>query len=193
MNRREIKIAAGAFAGASLIREGVLWWARRARRTDHYESALALSRALGRPLVVVGDPSGGMTSGYGCGDLAVDLSGCGGCPVGVAADVCKGGAIPLADNSAIVFVSCVLEYVDDPHAAYREILRVAGDPSRVFVVAVDGWTLTSAFYPGAKWVIEEAPPTSRRLVVRSRSADVALLLATGAAGGFATAYGLGEL
>lgn len=38
-----------------------------------------------------------------------------------------------ADNSSVVFVSCVLEYVTDIDAALREISRIAGSADNVFV------------------------------------------------------------
>jgi hypothetical protein len=42
------------------------------------------------------------------------------------ADITKGPIPDIADNSAIVFVSCVLEYVADIDAALREISSVSG-------------------------------------------------------------------
>ena len=120
---------------------------RRARRSAKYATALATARRLQRPLVVIGAPDGGVTSGYGCGDVTVDLCPSR-CPSHIRADITKG--IPLAGDSAVVFVSCVLEYVGDVQAALNEILRVAGDMSRVFVVGVEPWTLTAYLYPGSR-------------------------------------------
>jgi hypothetical protein len=56
----------------------------------------------------------------------------------------------IANDSAVVFVSCVLEYVSDPQAAWREVLRMAGSPENVFLVRVQPWTATAALYPGAR-------------------------------------------
>jgi hypothetical protein len=53
----------------------------------------------------------------------------------------------------------VLEYVDDIEAAWREIMRAAGgDAENVFVVRVSPWCATSRLYPGARWVLHQAPP-----------------------------------
>lgn len=130
------------------------WWAvRRGRRKTVHELARERADALGRPLVVIGAPEGGVTAGYGCGDLTVDLNGSPGCPRSIAADICVEGAIPLGDDSAVVFVSCVLEYVHDHEAAVEELMRVAGSPENLFVVRVEPWTLTSVLYPGAERVV----------------------------------------
>src|SRR5437016_529718 len=97
-----------------LIRECILWARRFARRSDYYELALARAEALDRPLVVIGDPNAHVTrDAYGYGDVCVDLNGCPSAPEGVRvveADVSVPGSIPLPDDSAVVFVACVLEY-----------------------------------------------------------------------------------
>ena len=139
------------------------WWMRRKQmRAQMYAAAKARAEALGRPLVVIGDPKGGAThDDYGCGDLAIDLTGCPECvgpdgePNGIAADICEPGSIPLENDSAVVFVACVLEYVPDFDAALDEILRVAGGPENVFVVRVEPWTITSFAYPGARRTLSE--------------------------------------
>jgi len=122
------------------------WWARRrAQRKSVYANAQNAARALGRPLVVVGAPDGGVTAGYGCGDVTVDLSSSS-CPVSLQADITQ--RLPFADNSVVVFVSCVLEYVDNFDAAMAELGRVSG--GYLYVVRVEPWTLTAYLYPGAK-------------------------------------------
>ena len=127
---------------------------RHRRRTQAYARATARALELGRPLVDIGDPDAGMHTrlarAYGCGAVCVDLRGCPACPVSVAADITM--TIPQIENdSAVVFVSCVFEYVDDVHAANREVLRIAGTRDNVFIVFVDPWSLTSRLYPGARW------------------------------------------
>lgn len=120
------------------------WYLRNRKRHVMYEQAEQLARLLGKPLVVVGAPDLGATSGPGCGDLVIDINPSS-CPNSIQADICK--QIPLADDSAVVFVSCVLEYVDDAEAAMRELKRVAGD--NLYVCRVEPWTLTAYLYPGA--------------------------------------------
>lgn len=140
-----------ALAGVAAWELG--WWAkRRYNRSALYEQALACARRSGKPLVVVGAPDGGVTAGYGCGDITIDLFKSPSCPNSIAADITKG--IPLPDNSAVVFVSCVLEYVDDYEAALRELVRVSG--GNLYVVRVEPWTLTSFLYPHAQRTLPAA-------------------------------------
>jgi hypothetical protein len=86
-----------------------------------------------------------VTAGYGCGDVSVDLADSS-CPIHKRADITK--RLPFDDNSAVVFVACVLEYVDDYEAAMRELQRVSG--GQLYIVRVEPWTLTAYLYPGAK-------------------------------------------
>lgn len=114
------------------------WWLNRVRRRQvMYEKANRLARKLGRPLIVVGAPDRGPTRGPGYGDITVDI-GPSDAPNFVQADITK--RLPFASDSAVVFVSCVLEYVRPMQAAYDELLRVAGDKSRLFNVGVEPWT-----------------------------------------------------
>lgn len=122
------------------------WWARRrSRRATVYEQAQRYAAELGRPLVVIGAPDGGVTSGYGCGDCTIDLVPSS-CPNPLTLDITQ--RTPLADDSCVVFVSCVLEYVSDHNAALAEIQRISG--GHAFFVGVEPWTVTAALYPGAK-------------------------------------------
>lgn len=131
---------------ASIAGWEVLWWARRrSLRTSTYQTAQRRALELVRPLLVVGAPDQGTTSGYGCGDLTVDLAGST-CPRSITADITK--QIPLDDSSVVVFVSCVLEYVDRLDPAIRELWRVSG--GEMYIVRVEPWTLAAFFYPGAK-------------------------------------------
>jgi hypothetical protein len=165
---------AGVVLVGVLALEGLGAWLRFSERSSLFAAAVARAKALGRPLVVIGDPDAGMHTrlarAYGCGDVCVDLNGCPLCPVAIAADITK--PLPFADNSVVVFVSCVFEYVDNVEAAYAELLRVAGSPDNLFVVAVQPWTITAHLYPGASWAghavngrVAFAPvPTWRKVV-----------------------------
>ena len=134
--------------------EGGWWLRRRFRRATVYQQALAYAHEVGRPLVVIGAPDGGITAGYGCGDVTVDLE-ASSCPVVIKADITK--PLPFADDSVVVFVSCVLEYVDDVNAALAQIQRVSG--GKAFFVGVEPQAiLTTLFYPGAKRTL---PPQLR--------------------------------
>ncbi len=145
------RVALGGLAvaeGASALHR---WRARR----EVYDQAARRAAALHRPLVVVGDPDAGahtrLTRAYGCGDLCVDINGCPLCPVVQVADIAARPVPGVADDSAVVFMSCVLEYVDDAEAAVRELVRMAGSPENLYMVSVQPWTLTAALYPGARW------------------------------------------
>ncbi|MDC0719928.1 hypothetical protein [Nannocystis bainbridge] len=146
-------LARVALGGVALA-EGAAAVRRFRERAEGFKAAAARAAATGRPLVVIGDPDAGlhtrMARAYDCGDICVDLTGCPACPVGIAADITK-GPIDLASDSAVVYVSCVLEYVDDVGAAVQEIRRIAGSPENVFIVTVHPWSLTSRLYPGAQW------------------------------------------
>lgn len=152
----KLATAVGAVAAWELF-----WWARRTKlRSSVYAQAAARAKELGKPLVVVGAPDGGVTSGYGCGDITIDIAKSS-CPKPMTADITK--KIPLDDNSCVVFVSCVLEYVSDYQAALCELQRISG--GNLFIVRVEPWTLTAYLYPGAKRTIPKEPkaicPTSR--------------------------------
>ena len=93
-----------------------------------------------------------------CGDLVVDIAeGPGSCPSYVQADITK--RIPLPDDSAVIFIPYVLEYVSDYDAAVRELQRVA--PGRVHHLRVEPWTATAYFYQGARRVVSSSLPSPR--------------------------------
>lgn len=126
-------------------------------RVSMYAEAQAQATALGRPLVVVGAPDAGITAGYGCGDVTIDISPSS-CPNSLQADVTQ--PLPFADDSVVVVVMCVLEYVSDADAAFAELNRISG--GQLYVVRVEPWTLASVLYPGAKRTIPcEAKACSR--------------------------------
>jgi len=164
--------ALGAVEGAAAI-------ARHRDRSRLYAQAVARASRLSRPLVVIGDPDAGahtsLYRAYGCGDTCVDLAGCPGCPVAISADVTQ--PLPFADDSAVVFVSCVLEYVSDASLAWQQILRVAGTPENIFVATVQPWTATAVFYPGARRTVEvrDGALTTEALSPARKAATVAAI------------------
>lgn len=156
--------AARIVLGGLLAAEGAAALIRFQSRKTQYALASEHARASGRQLVIVGDPDAGLHTklvrAYGCeaDAICVDINGCPQCPVSVKADLTRGPIQEIPDNSAIVFVSAVLEYVNDFDAAWREIMRMAGHPGNVHFVNVQPWTLTSVLYPGAIWWVGEGPP-----------------------------------
>lgn len=149
------RLAARVVLGYVGLVEGSAALIRFRERSAAFQMAAERAAALGRRLVVIGDPDAGMHTrlmrAYGCGDVCVDVNGCPKCPITIVADITKGPIADIADDSAVVFVSCVLEYVSDLNAALREISRIAGSSDNVFVVTVQPWTLTARLYPGARW------------------------------------------
>ena len=150
--------------GAVLAIEGLGALSRFNARKRGFAAAVLRAKILKRKLIVVGSPDTGMHTrllrAYGCGDVCVDLVGCGECPDSISADITRGPVAGIANDSAVVFVSCVLEYVSDPFAAWREVVRMAGSPTNVFMVSVQPWTITSALYPGSQWAIYGEPPVA---------------------------------
>ena len=147
--------------GYAALVEGGAALVRFRERTAAFKAATERAASLGRRLVVIGDPDAGLHTrllrAYGCGDVCVDQNGCPKCPVTVVADITKGPIQEIADDSAVVFVSCVLEYVVDLQAALAEVARMAGSSTNVFIVTVQPWTLTARLYPGARWRGSTAP------------------------------------
>ena len=150
-----IRTISRATLAALAVAEGALAVQRWQRRRTLFAAAARRAAELGRPLVVIGDPHAGahtsLMPAYGCGDVCVDLRGCPRCTNYKAADITRGPIDGLADDSAVVFVSCVFEYTEDLAAARREVLRIAGTPDNVFAVTVQPWTFTAALYPGERW------------------------------------------
>lgn len=135
---------------------------RRQVRAREYAVAQAHARAIGAPLLVLGDPDTGFITrhfgrDYGCGDVCTDVSGCPACPSrlqGRAEDV-----LPLLPSrSHVIFVSLTLEYVDDLPRVIAELERIAVDRTAIHVVAIEPGSSTFFLYPGAKWVVRSAPP-----------------------------------
>jgi len=150
-----IRNLARVVVGGALLTEAGMALHRFEVRRRMFDAAAKRAREAGRPLIVVGDPDAGMHTrivrAYGCGELCIDINGCPMCSVTKVADLTKGPVDGIADDSAVVFVSCVLEYVSDPKAALSELRRIAGAPENLFLVFVEPWTLTAALYPGARW------------------------------------------
>lgn len=175
--------------GAMVVVEGVAALARHRDRSDTFARAEAQARALGRPLVVVGDPFSGahtrLMPAYGCGDVCLDLTGCPACPVGHRTDLARDHA-PVGDDTAVVFCSCTLEYVPDAPAALAELVRMAGSWERVHLVTVQPWTFTAALYPGARWTVTPRPGQAPLLSPVSSARAPLSVAAIGAVGLVAT-------
>lgn len=137
-------------------------------RKRKWKCALADAKKRNRKIIVIGDPFGsngtkvaGRGPGYGCGDMCVDLHGCPTCPTSVTSDA-KVFLKTQEGNSATVFISNVLEYVDDAASTYAEAKRVHGGPP--IVVRMHPLCLSSIFYKGSRWVIHSLEPFKAKRV-----------------------------
>ena len=134
---------------------------RRRERRVGYADAVARARESGAPLLVVGDPDSGFITkhlgrDYGCGDVCTDIVGCSGCPVHIKAPL-ETALTHLPRASHVIYVALTLEYVTDLPRVIDELERVA-IPGGLYVVRVDPTHLSTWYlYPGAKWVLYDAP------------------------------------
>jgi hypothetical protein len=128
---------------------------RNSDRKAIFEMAEKRSIESKLPLIVIGDPYNGIYSrmygpAYTCGDICIDLTGCPKCPSKTMK--MKGDIIQelkkLPDNSAVIFISCVLEYIDgDMDEAIKQIYRVSGGSNNIFITSVSSKSiLTMLFY-----------------------------------------------
>ena len=135
-----------------LFREGMSHLGRGQEREQMLYCASHRANELQRPLVII--------ESYVSDEGGALVTGC--CPSdqpGTRSDLMHTGDIPAGDNSSVVFCSFSLEYVPDIRRAWKEVMRVAGSPSNVFVA----YAKKSLFGRGRKWVIESAPPLSPEL------------------------------
>jgi hypothetical protein len=111
------------------------WLQRIWRRLYYYHLAKSKAEETNLPLMVVGDPYGGPTNRvlgafYGCGDVTVDVGGSK-CPNTIKDDL-TATLQKLPDRSHVIFVSVVLEYVENLKTCVTELERVSG--GNLFVV-----------------------------------------------------------
>ena len=150
----------------------VLIWRKR-RRKKIYKLALQRTKKTGKRLFIIGDPNNDNKSidgkaDYGCGDICIDKeTGCDICPNGIK-DSIENFLPKLPDNSYVVFVSCVLEYVDNFEMVKKELFRVSGGD--LFIVNIEPYTLKTTFFPNLgygkfkrKRIIYSAPPYTKTL------------------------------
>jgi len=116
---------------------------RRNQRRFLYKKALERARKTGKKLLVVGDPNNGVFNSmlgpdYEPGDECLDITGCP--KVDDSVVKYKGkmeDILPQLDlQKRVVFISCVLEYVDDIDSVVKELSRM--DEKDIFIVTVLG-------------------------------------------------------
>jgi hypothetical protein len=126
---------------------------RQKHRQKIFKLAQKKSKETSKQLVVFGDPYYGFGSrffnlfmdGYGCGNETVDLTGAPKCPGGIKSDILE-YLQAQKSNSKVIFISCVLEYIDNIESVVKEIMRVSGSIDNVFIVTVSEFSLSAYLY-----------------------------------------------
>lgn len=126
---------------------------RQYERKKIFKMAKTRSEQIKKPLVVVGDPYNGkgskffnkFTDTYGCGDETIDLTGSPNCHNGIQSDLLN-YLKKQKSNSKVIFISCVLEYVDNINEIIKELYRVAGSIDNIFIITVSNYCLTAYLY-----------------------------------------------
>jgi hypothetical protein len=161
--------------------EFVLWVQRNKMRIHYYNMAQLRAETLGRQLIVIGDPYNGPTHNffgapYGCGDLCLDLTGCKLCPKcsrGKSEDLSL--SLPeLKSDNYVIYVSFVLEYVNNIDEIIKELYRIAGNSDNLFIFHGQSNSIilsifsntSSAGDPHAKYIILDAPPNNKKIIYK---------------------------
>jgi hypothetical protein len=143
-------------------------YARMYKRTEYYNLAKNRTKETNRPLIVVGNPNSGPTNKiigrlYDCGDYTIDINGSE-CPNTLKGDLVE-QLKKFPNNCCVIYISYVLEYIDNIDEAVKEIYRVAGDSSNIFIVhAQNNSKISRVKYssgytdPHSRYVIDTAPP-----------------------------------
>ena len=117
-------------------------------RLAMYRKALAASKRSGKPMLVVGEPDGEYPCPPAPG-VVVDLRPSSACKRHVRVSVER---MPMFHDKQFgaAFVSHVIEHVEHPAIALRELDRVA---DQVFVSYPRPWRLTTWLIPGHTWLM----------------------------------------
>ena len=138
-------------------------------RKNYYLLALEKSKLIKKPLLVIGDPKKGIASKilgprYGYGDICIDLE-----PSENNDKVLKEEAISFlkkqSNNSFVIYVSAVLEYIPDIENAIFELQRVSGGD--LYIMNIPPYAPVSYLYifqgDRAKNIIYSAPPNGEKI------------------------------
>lgn len=115
---------------------------RNWRRFTRYNAAKETAKRKNKKLLVIGATDTGGISGqissqlhlYGCGDVCIDMEGCRACEKSIKGRI--EDILPTLDtDSFVIYVSVVLEYVDDLEFVIKELERVSGGD--LYVVYID--------------------------------------------------------
>lgn len=107
---------------------------------DLYEQAKQRAKQENKKILVLGSPysaSGKIittfTKTYGCGDICIDMNGCGSCENQIT-DKAENVLHKFGSNEYVIFESGLLEVVDDKELDYivNEMYRIAGSEKNIF-------------------------------------------------------------
>lgn len=142
----EVRAVARLGLGGVALAEVMATWKRWEQRRTLFVTADEHARKAGRRLIVVLPPAESQLTRamnlYEYGTRYADVFRRAG--VGIRAHVLARGLPEVVADSAIVYVACALEYVDDLQRTMAEILRIAGNVENIYIVTVQPWTLTAA-------------------------------------------------
>ncbi len=131
---------------------------RKIKRRIVYQKAKKRAKLTGKKLLVIGDPYNGIASkstgiDYSCGDVCIDLTGCPACPESIKGRL-EDTIGKLKMDEYVIYISCVLEYVDDLDYINTFLNKVK--PEDLFVVNVEWYSFMAWFYP--YFLTKERPP-----------------------------------
>ena len=141
-----------------IIYEITICMIRKIKRKVYYKKAVKRAKETNKKLLVIGDPYNGIASittglDYNCGNLCIDLTGCPKCDNAI-----KGrleDIIPTLNlNEYIIYISCVLEYLDDLPLVMSYLNKI--NKNDLFIVNVEWYSLMAYFYP--YYLTDERPP-----------------------------------
>lgn len=161
--------AFGGLAAFAVIREAYLaFGARRERRRGVYEQALRRSKELGVPLIVLGDPDGGLMNHalgrqWQCGVapnevVCIDPKGCGLCPTQIQGWP-EDALSNFSDHSAVIYDPGAFGMANDGVKLAQELQRVAVQ-GEVYMADVEPWSLAAFFEPARKRRVLVEPQVS---------------------------------
>lgn len=144
---------------------------RSQKRKIIFDLAKQKAKETCKPLLVLGNPHADNYSfskaDYGCGDMCVDLTGCPLC-INYTKEKLENYLPKLADNSYVVFASCILEYVDNLPEIKKQLERISGGD--LFIVNIEPNSLKTKFFPNLgyvfkrKYVLKNCPPYSKGII-----------------------------
>lgn len=167
--KKALKIAGWSAFGVTAImlaREAYLTFGpNREDRRKLFEAAAVRAEALKRPLIVLGDPDGGLIHhmlgrDFQCGTICIDPKGCGSCSTQQMAADPTYALSQMASNSAVIFDSGLFAFADDGYALAEQMVRVSGGAGNLFMFDVPRFTFTSWLESKRKRVLKEGPPAS---------------------------------